>query len=157
MRSRLPAQSAASGAVRDLLLCRAVLDFASSLYLGLRHDSSSLARWESFTAGVPAALAEAPEASRLARQLARLQGCERATLAPSTLHLFWDLFGWLSRRPIAIYMDEGTYATGRWGAERAASRGVPVRRFRHHDVDALEHQLADARAGRVPVVLADGF
>ena len=137
-----------------------MLDFTSSLYLGLRHDSASLASlggWESFTTGVPAALAEAPEASRLARQLARLQGCERATLAPSTLHLFWDFFGWLSRRPIAVHMDDGTYATGRWGAERAAARGVPVQRFPHHDVRALEHQLARADPGRVPIVLADGF
>ena len=135
-----------------------MLDFASSLYLGLRHESSSLSGWESFTTGLPAALDEVPEAPRLARQLARLQGCERATLAVSTLHLFWDLFGLLSDQPISVHLDDGAYATARWGAERAAMRQVPVRRFRHHDVSALAQQLtANGTRARMPVVVADGF
>ena len=67
-----------------------MLDFTSALYLGLTHDSQSLPRWRALTTGVPAALRSAPGASRVAAGLAGVIGTERATLSPSTLHLFWD-------------------------------------------------------------------
>jgi 8-amino-7-oxononanoate synthase len=87
-----------------------------------------------------------------------LQGCERATLAPSTLHFFWDLLGLLARRRVAIYVDAGTYPVAQWGVERAASRGVPVRRFPHLNAGALHSQLKqDFGRGLRPVVVADGF
>ena len=70
-----------------------MLDFTSALYLGLRHPSRSLRAWPALTAGQPAALESPARRFGVARQLAALQGCERATLLPSTLHLFWDLFG----------------------------------------------------------------
>src|SRR5262245_11480239 len=105
------------------------LDFTSSLYLSFWHDMWSLRPWSQLTTGAPAALAEPPGAVAVARQLARLQGCERATLAKSTLHLFWDLFGMLAGERIMIYLDAGVYPTARWGAERAAGRGTPVRQF----------------------------
>jgi len=135
-----------------------LLDFTSALYLGMRHGSRSLEPWGRLTAGKPAALSEPRVAGHLARALAALQGCERATLAPSTLHLFWDLFGVLSDGPLAIYMDSGTYPIARWGIERAAARGVPVRGFRHHDPEDLHRLLRQggARRGR-PVVVTDGF
>lgn len=135
-----------------------MLDFTSALYLGMRHSSWSLPPWVQFTTGRPAALASPPSASAVSEQLAALQGCEAATLVPSTLHLFWDLFTILANERIAIYMDAGTYAIVRWGAERAAARGAPVRIFRHHDPDALRVQLKrDARRALRPVVVADGF
>jgi 8-amino-7-oxononanoate synthase len=135
-----------------------VLDFTSALYLGMRHASGSLQPWAQLTTGVPSALAPPPAAAALAQSLARLQGCERAALAPSTLHLFWDLFGLLGGDSTAIYMDEGLYPVGRWGVERAAARGVAVRSFPHHDADALGMLLLhDARAHRRPIVVTDGF
>ena len=77
---------------------------------------------------------------------------------PSTLHLFWDLFGMLGKQPVSIYLDEGAYPIARWGAERAAACGVAVRRFRHHDPDSLLAQIAgQARSRKRPVVVADGF
>ena len=121
-----------------------LLDFTSALYLGMRHASRSLEPWEQLTTGVPSALAAAPGTELVARSLAALQGCERATLAPSTLHLFWDLFAVLADNPIAIYIDAGAYPIARWGIERAASRGVPVRSFRHHDADALRRLSRNA-------------
>lgn len=135
-----------------------MLDFASALYLGLRHESWSLQAWDAFTTGVPAGLAEWPAALGVARRLAELQGCEHATLAPSTLHVFWDLFQALGDRNVAIYIDDGTYATAQWGVERAAAHGVPVRRFPHHDVESLR-RLIDRPADRNvrPFVVADGF
>ena len=118
-----------------------MLDFTSALYLGMRHPGRSLRPWVQLTTGRPAALASPPSASAVAEHLAALQGCEAATLVPSTLHLFWDLFTILANERIAIYMDAGTYAIVKWAVERAAARGTPVRIFRHHDPDALGDQL----------------
>jgi len=93
----------------------------------------------------------------VAADVAALTGCEAATLAPSTLHAFWDLFTLWPARSCAIYVDGAAYEIGQWGAERAAARGAAVVRFRHHDAAALEKELRRNRAGRTPVVLADGF
>lgn len=108
--------------------------------------------------GRPATLALAPRSETVAQQLATLIGTESATLVPSTLHLFWDLFTVLASERIVIYMDAGIYAIVRWGIERAAARGTPVRSFRHHDPSALQDQLKrEARSGWRPVVVADGL
>ena len=136
----------------------AVLDFTSALYLGIHHPSQSLKPWSQLTLGRPAALSEPPGALRVAQMLSALQGCEQGVLTPSTLHLFWDLFGMLGKLPVSIYLDEGAYPIARWGAERAAARGVAVRRFRHHDPDSLLAQIAgQARSRKRPIVVADGF
>jgi 8-amino-7-oxononanoate synthase len=135
-----------------------MLDFTSSLYLGLLHEAWSLRPWSQLTTGKPAALAEPPGAREAARQLAQLQGCERATLASSSLHLFWDMFGLLSRANIAIYLDAGAYPIVKWGVERAAARGVPVIRFGHKDAGALQRAVAQSpHSGRRPVIVTDGI
>ncbi len=138
-----------------------MIDLTSSLYLGLKHDSRSVPGWERLTTGVPAALAQAPAAGALAQGLAGLIGTEAATLAPSTLHAFWDLFAGMDAGE--IHVDAGTYPIGWWGAERARCRGAVVRPFRHHDPAALRQAVAAEGRGRSPqdgrrlVVLADGF
>src|SRR5262245_50393298 len=108
-----------------------MLDFTSSLYLGLQHPSWSLEPWASMSTGRPAALGTPDKHRQVAAALADLTGCERATLHSSTLHVFWDLFGMLARRT-AIFMDAGVYPIGRWGVERAASRCIPVQVFTHY-------------------------
>ena len=134
-----------------------MLDFTSALYLGLRHASRSLRPWAQLTMGAPAALVAPPGAGAVADALAALQGCQRGTLAPSTLHLFWDLFGMLPNHEVAIYISGGTYPIARWGVERAAARGVPVRSFPHHDAEALWRRLhRDASRQLRPVVVANG-
>jgi 8-amino-7-oxononanoate synthase len=134
------------------------VDFTSALYLGLRHPSRSLRPWTQFTTGTPAALWEPDRARTVARQLGRLQGCEYATLGPSTLHLFWDFFGVLPKGRTVIYVDAGAYPVAKWGVDRAVARGVPVKGFAHHDPHALERLLRqDPLAGRRPVIVADGF
>jgi 8-amino-7-oxononanoate synthase len=133
-----------------------VLDFSSSLYLGLRHGSRLLPAWTELSAGKPAAMAEPTGALRVGRTLAALQGCEDAVLAPSTLHLFWDLLAMLARdRPAAIFIDSGSYPIARWGAERARLQGTVVSRFRHHDVEALRSQMR--RTLVRPIVVGDGI
>ena len=142
-----------------------MVDLTSSLYLGLKHGSASLPGWAQLTTGVPAALATAPAAGTVAQGLAGLIGTEAATLAPSTLHAFWDLFTAFGARD--IHVDAGTYPIAWWGAERARCGGAVVRAFRHHDAGALRRAVAAQeparRTGarpagkRHPVVLADGF
>jgi 8-amino-7-oxononanoate synthase len=135
-----------------------MLDFTSSLYLGLRHSSKSLRPWQQLTLGVPAALRTPLGTRSLESELARLQGCERVTLGTSTLHLFWDLFGMLSGRGQAIYFDQRIYPVARWGAERAVARGTPSVPFRHLDCQSLREQIARNRgSGRRPLILTDGF
>ena len=81
-----------------------MLDSTSALSLGLRAPGPQLRPWTSLTSGVPAALAEAPEAAPIGSALATLMGVERATLARSTLHAFFDLFATLGPEPRRIYM-----------------------------------------------------
>ena len=135
-----------------------MLDFTSALYLGLRHPSPSLRPWPGLTTGKPAALQSPPGSAVIAGEFAALVGCERATPVASTLHLFWDLFGLLARDRVRIYMDEGSYAIARWGVERAAAHGVPVREFPHRDATALRDLIKqDRHDRRRPIVVADGF
>ena len=135
-----------------------LLDFTSSLYLGFRHPHRLLTPWESLTVGKPAALSEPALYATVAQGLANLQGFEKCILAPSTLHIFWDLFGILSREPVAVYLDAGTYPIACWGVERAAAKGIAVRVFPHHDSNALCKLLhRDRKLGRRPIIISDGF
>ncbi len=135
-----------------------MLDFTSALYLGMRHASAELRPWSQLTTGRPATLHPEPDADIIANRLAALQGCERGVLAPSTLHLFWDVFGLVDRQHVTMYVDAGVYPIARWGVERAAAHGVQVRRFPHHDSVALWSQVqGDRRQGRAPLVVTDGF
>ena len=134
------------------------VDFSSALYLGLRHAAADLAPWPALTLGKPAALEEPPGAASLAAALARLQGCAAATLLPSTLHLFWDLFGMLADQPLVLLIDAGAYPIARWGAQHALARGLPWQVFAHGAVDQLRRLVRHWRlAGRCPLILADGY
>lgn len=132
-----------------------MLDFSSALYLGMRHPSRALGEWDALTLGRPAALEPPPGAERLAAALARLCGCEAASLLPSTLHLFWDLFDLLSGEPLHLLVDAASYPIARWGAERAIAKGAKLSTFSHGDAAALR-LLAQGTRLR-PVILADGF
>jgi 8-amino-7-oxononanoate synthase len=135
-----------------------VLDFTSALYLGLRHASARLRPWAQLTGGRPAALSTPILARTVAQRLAGITGAERATLARSTLHAFWDLFVILAGSDTTIYIDASAYPIARWGAERAAGRGIPVRTFAHHDPAALWRGLTrESGARRRPLVVVDGL
>lgn len=134
------------------------VDFTSALYLGMRHPAAALPAWQELTLGKPAALEPVPGETELGAALARLMDCEAACLLPSSLHLFWDLLGWLASAPVALLVDGAAYPVARWGVERAAARGVPVHCFRHGSA-AQAASLARRwrEAGRRPVLLADGY
>jgi 8-amino-7-oxononanoate synthase len=101
----------------------------------------------------------------VAAALARLVGAEGGLLAPSTLHLMWDLFDNLpalvdadGHARLAVHVDAAAYPIARWGVERAAQRGARVGRFAHLSAAALGVRVrASAAAGLVPVVVTDGF
>ena len=133
-------------------------DFTSALYLGFRHPATALRPWDRLTAGHPAAFSEPTGAIKLAADLAQLQGCERSLLGTSTLHLFWDLFGLLARRPICILFDSQLYAIGRWGVERAMGLGAPAHGFAHLDPENLKQMLeSHCDPGARPIAVTDGF
>lgn len=135
-----------------------MLDFTSALYLGLHHPSSELRPWSQLTTGRPAALQSPPGADQVARDLARLLRCERATLNTSTLHLYWDLFELLARERIRLYVENGIYPIVRWGIERAMAKGVAMVSFQRHDPVALmEFLQRDLKHGLRPVVVSDGL
>jgi len=137
-----------------------VADFTSALYLGLAHGSMELRPWPRLTAGAPAALVPPAGSRSVARHLAVLLGTEAATLGVSTLHLFWDLFGQIRRRPVRILADEHLYPVGRWGIERAVAAGVPAAAFGHQDCRSLYRRLESGRGGLpplVPLVMTDGL
>ena len=134
-----------------------MIDFTSALYLGIHHAHQALPPWVRLTTGRPAALEPASEAERLSQDIAQLLHCERAILAPSTLHLFWDLFDVLASDRIAIYADSGGYPIARWGIERAGTKGIRVATFPKHDPVSLDVLLHSDRGGRHrPVVVTDG-
>jgi 8-amino-7-oxononanoate synthase len=85
-------------------------------------------------------------------------GCAMATLLPSTLHLFWDVFGMLARERYHVLVDGAAYPVARWGAERAAAAGLPLRTFRSGAPAQLACLARQARmAGGRPLILADGY
>lgn len=133
-------------------------DFTSALYLGMRHPAQSLPAWDELTLGKPAALEPVPGEPELGGALARLMDCEAACLLPSSLHLFWDLFGWLARARVALLVDSAAYPVARWGAERASAQGVPVQCFGHCNAAQAAAMAQRIRErGRRPVILSDGY
>src|SRR5262245_55854601 len=117
-----------------------MLDFTSALYLGLAHPAGSLRPWKRMTTGRPAVLETTGTSRRVAMVLASLIGCEAATLCPSTLHAFWDLFGMFGAGH-ALYVDEGAYPIAQWGVERAVARGIRATFFQHYNPRALRQAI----------------
>ena len=135
-----------------------MLDFTSSCYLGIQHDSQSLKPWQNLTTGRPAALFNPRAYRRVARKIAKLQGQEDGVVAASTLHLFWDVFGVLGKANCMTFVDAETYPIAQWGVERFACQGNPVIQFRHHNSEHLCHLLKTRlQDGQRPIVMSDGW
>jgi 8-amino-7-oxononanoate synthase len=134
-----------------------VVDFTSSLYLGLEHPSASLLPWRRLTTGAPAALVEPRGGARVARELAALVGGAQALLMPSTLHLFIDLF--TNGLPgTALFWDEALYPVACWGIELAGARGAPTMALPHLGPEIDDRWLRrHTPPGLRPVIVTDGF
>ncbi|MFD3003159.1 aminotransferase class I/II-fold pyridoxal phosphate-dependent enzyme [Pontibacter toksunensis] len=87
-----------------------------------------------------------------------MQGLERGVLAPSSLHLFWDVMGKLGKDALVL-ADDKVYQVARWGLERAACHGASVLFFEHHNPKSLEQQLKRQCTShcRMVFVLTDGW
>jgi 8-amino-7-oxononanoate synthase len=133
-----------------------MLDFTSSLYLGLRHGSSDLPAWRNMTLGKPAALEDPPGATIVERELGRLTGCQAAMLATSTLHAFFDLFAMLAEPGAGVFLDAASYPIAAWAARQAAIVGCPAQSFRRQDPAHLQHLLARTPCAR-PIIVTDGI
>jgi 8-amino-7-oxononanoate synthase len=128
-------------------------DFTSALYLGPRvlPPPPSLV----LSTGRPAALGEADQARQVAQEVARRQGLEAGVLAPSTLHLFHDVFRLMPATGVLL-LERRLYPVGQWGSQQARLRGLPVVRF--DGVANLKKLLCAYRQqGRTPWLVADGY
>jgi 8-amino-7-oxononanoate synthase len=135
-----------------------MLNFTSSLYLDMKHSSTELLGWQQLTTGVPAALNECLESRQISQQVAKMQGLETGISAPSTLHLYWDLFGFLANQQIIVFIDEKIYPVSKYGIERLITKGVPVYYFRHLDANHLYELLqTKIKEFKIPVVFTDGW
>ena len=141
-----PARASATGSVPD---------FTSASYLGLRHASRVLRPWGALTTGRPAAVQPVPGAAAVARRLAELQGCEAATLLPSTLHAAWDVSALVDPRRDVLLHDAALYPILGSTVGLAAARGVVARPFVSDAPASLER--AQRGVQRRPVVLVDGL
>ncbi len=133
-----------------------MLDFTSSLYLGLRHGSTSLEPWDALTSGRPAALQEPCEARAAAGELGsagRLCGRDAAAVdLPPVLG---------SARRAQPRADRDLSWTPRPTRSHAGApntgpdKGVPLLPFPRHDATQLARLLGRRRGAR-PLVLCDG-
>ena len=134
-----------------------MVDFTSALYLGQRPLSVPFPPYLSVTTGKPAALYEPRLHQKVALEVASRQGLERGLLAPSTLHLFWDVISTLGRSS-AVLLDEGMYPIGRWGALRAMMQGMPVTLFSSDNIEGLDKFIYTYRQqNRTPWIITDGW
>ena len=79
-------------------------------------------------------------------------------MGSSTLHLFWDLFGFFAKSKVEIFLDSGAYPIARWGVQRAMGLGVPVHHFAHYKPQDLLKALSRSRSqNHRPIVVCDGF
>jgi len=133
-------------------------DFTSSLYLGMMHGSRELPEWRQLTSGVPAALKESVLSKKIAGKISEMQGLRAGLLAPSTLHLYIDLFRQLSEKRITLFVDIQIYPVSLYGIEQIVLRKIPVIRYRHLDATDLELKIRKFLKGStLPVIITDGW
>lgn len=134
------------------------MDFTSSLYLAFKHPGTTLQNWEQLTTGIPAVLGEPALNKQVANQVAGLQGLECGLTAPSTLHLYYDLYHALSNEPVTVFIDENIYPVSQYGMEQLLVKKRPVYYFRHQDAAHLQQLIKQrCKRGRKPIVLSDGW
>ncbi len=142
-----------------VLICLSTMvDFTSSLYLGMKHSSAELSGWQQLTTGVPAALAESMQSKYVGNYIAHMQGFEKGITAPSTLHLYNDLYEFLARQKIIVFIDEKIYPVSKYGIEKLVIRNIPVYTFRHLDAGNLFMIVTKKLLKHtMPVVFTDGL
>ena len=128
-------------------------DFTSALYLGPRvlPPPPGLV----LSTGRPAAFGEADRARQVAQVVAQRQGLAASALAPSTLHLFHDVFRLMPANGVLL-LEQRLYPVGQWGSQQARLRGLPVVCF--NGLSQLKKLLRTyQQQGRTPWLVADGY
>ncbi|MHA4846484.1 aminotransferase class I/II-fold pyridoxal phosphate-dependent enzyme [Flavitalea antarctica] len=135
-----------------------MIDFTSSLYLGMKHSSAELPGWKQLTSGAPSALYEFEQSKQITAKVALMQGLSSGITSPSTLHLYWDLYGFLGTKRIVVFIDEKIYPVSKYGIERLIVKKIPVRSFRHFDIFHLGQLIKSCLpTNSIPVILTDGW
>lgn len=127
------------------------VDFTSALFLGLRHDHSSLAPWEQLTTGRPPMFGN----DGLAPEVARLLDAERALVRRTSLHALVDVLTTVVPAGGEVLHDEGCYPIAELAAAAASARGIRSSTYRHHDAGDLAARTRRSR--RALAVLTDGW
>lgn len=134
-----------------------MLDFTSASYLGSEFSSVDLHLKTPLTLGKPAFLKEPLLNRWVANQIAKMQGLERGVIAPSSLHLFWDLFGILSKNYV-VFIEENTYPIGQWGTIHADARQISVIRFKPENLIELKNSIRKNCLNRQkPLIVCDAL
>lgn len=134
-----------------------MLDFTSASYLGSEFSSISLHLKTPLTLGKPAFLKEPLLNRWVANQIAKMQGLERGVIAPSSLHLFWDLFGILSKNYV-VFIEENIYPIGQWGTIHADARQIPVIRFKPENLIELQNSIiTNCLNKQKPLIVCDAL
>lgn len=135
-----------------------IIDFTSSLYLGIQHDSHSLKPWKTLTTGRPISITNPTSYSKIEKRIAALQGLEEGAIAKSTFHLFWDLFSILGIGNYIAFADSKNYPVAQWGLDRFSSMGNTVVQYKHHDSYGLNKLLASrVKSGERPLVVTSSW
>ncbi len=134
-----------------------MLDFTSASYLGSEFSNIDFCLKTSLTIGKPAFLKEPLLNRWVGNQIAQMQGLESGVIAPSSLHLFWDLFGILSENYV-VFIEENTYPIGQWGAIHADSRNLSVIRFQAENLRKLQELIMqNCHSKQKPLIVCDAI
>jgi len=134
-----------------------MLDFSSSLYLGLRHPGQQLGSWQSLTLGKPTMLQPIANYRELLNELERLTGTQDMILGTSSLQLFFDFAIWLRNQPVEVFLDEYCYPIAK-KAFTAVHNTTLSGYLRHYEPSDLDRVLSTcSQAGRRPVLVIDGY
>lgn len=122
-------------------------DFDSSLYLGLRHSSDALPRWQQLTTGAPVVLGPTAGTTEMEARLRRRLDVEVAFTTASTLHALADIRAVYGDHRVVL--DEFSYPVA------DLVTGPRPARFRHRVPGDLARclELLDEPA----VVIVDGW
>lgn len=135
-----------------------MIDFTSSLYLSMKHTTPEIATWKQLTTGMPAALYETSLSKKLGSHIANMQQLQSGIIAPSSLHLYYDLYEFLSNRKIIVFCDDKIYPVSKYGIEKLLLRNIPIYFFNHFNADHLrELAKQHMRKSYIPIILTDGW
>ncbi len=134
-----------------------MLDFSSSLYLGLNHATQQLDSWHSLTLGKPTSLEPTADYDELTRELEQLTGTKNMMLGTSTVQLLFDFAIWLQKKSVTFFLDEDCYPIAK-KVFIAVNHIGRTKILRHYDPGDLVRGLRSRlNPNKRPVLVIDGY